>query len=600
MNEKLKDSTRSTSEGIFDESEILKIFCDVCEAVAKLHQNYGVIHRDLKIENILISTNTDCNASSKDNSISKDKDNSFVHYVLCDFGSATMKPVTPGLSTSPSNPTSGHVTSSSSSSTAASPNAPVVVNGITTGSSVAEVEEEIRKYTTLSYRSPEMVDLYSGKSITTKCDIWAAGCLLYKLCYFTLPFGESTLAIQNGNFTIPDDSRYSSGLHSLIKYMLDADPDTRPDIFQVSYVAFALRGLPSPVPNVNHSVLPVIEKLPHPLKESEAKYVKKQELKMTSEKLKQMEEKAKMAKETSVAPRMRPKAVVINPSYSGSGSSCLPVLAPPVARTPTPTHMMMNSNNNNSSEASSFLNLPKTTVTNSPSLNSGLSNLKVTSGSNNLDFSSVSAPGSQVASPAVEMTNPFVTMSTTLHLQQQQQASVNHHSSSAGHYSTTQAAAAAKQQSQQQQQYSNHNHRRNESDTSCNSYDKSNSGGGYATTSSSHVPSSSFQGNPGGSVGSNINYVGTNESVTSGAGGNMSSDQMASFKNSCPTVSHNNSFNPFGVSFSAENPVFYQEFECEINREYHERDILTHVSCLFFISIHRKFICISIKISTNQ
>ena len=51
--------------------------------------------------------------------------------------------------------------------------------------------------------------MYSGKSITTKADMWALGCLLYKLCFFSLPFGESTLAIQNGNFSFPDNSKYS-------------------------------------------------------------------------------------------------------------------------------------------------------------------------------------------------------------------------------------------------------------------------------------------------------------------------------------------------------------------------------------------------------
>uniref|UniRef100_A0A158P579 Protein kinase domain-containing protein n=1 Tax=Tetranychus urticae TaxID=32264 RepID=A0A158P579_TETUR len=85
-----------------------------------------------------------------------------------------------------------------------------------------------------------MVDLYCGKAITTKSDIWALGCLLYKLCFFSLPFGESTLAIQNGFFTIPDNSPYSTSLHSLIRYMLEPDPDTRPDIFQVSFMAFRL------------------------------------------------------------------------------------------------------------------------------------------------------------------------------------------------------------------------------------------------------------------------------------------------------------------------------------------------------------------------
>ena len=69
--------------------------------------------------------------------------------------------------------------------------------------------DQISIFDLLTFRAPEMVDLYSGKSITTKADIWALGCLLYKLCFFSLPFGESTLAIQNGNFSFPDNSKYS-------------------------------------------------------------------------------------------------------------------------------------------------------------------------------------------------------------------------------------------------------------------------------------------------------------------------------------------------------------------------------------------------------
>ena len=95
------------------------------------------------------------------------------HFVLCDFGSATARVQNPEKQ------------------------------------GFQSVDDDIKKYTTLSYRAPEMVDLYSGKSITTKADIWALGCLLYKLCFFSLPFGESTLAIQNGNFTFPDSSKYS-------------------------------------------------------------------------------------------------------------------------------------------------------------------------------------------------------------------------------------------------------------------------------------------------------------------------------------------------------------------------------------------------------
>lgn len=59
-------------------------------------------------------------------------------YVLCDFGSATGK----------------------------------VLCGTVQGAPA--VEEEVQKYTTLSYRAPEMVDIYSGKPITTKADIWVS------------------------------------------------------------------------------------------------------------------------------------------------------------------------------------------------------------------------------------------------------------------------------------------------------------------------------------------------------------------------------------------------------------------------------------------
>lgn len=177
----------------------MQIFCDVAEAVSRLHHcQTPIIHRDLKVENILL---TDAG-----------------HYVLCDFGSATGKVLNP------------------------------TVHG------VPAVEEEIKKYTTLSYRAPEMIDMYSGKPITTKADIWALGCLLYKLCYFTLPFGESTLAIQSGTFTIPDSSRYSKTLHKLIRYMLEPDYEKRPNIYQVCQVAFVgVLGKENPVQNLHVS-----------------------------------------------------------------------------------------------------------------------------------------------------------------------------------------------------------------------------------------------------------------------------------------------------------------------------------------------------------
>uniref|UniRef100_A0AAY4AVM0 non-specific serine/threonine protein kinase n=1 Tax=Denticeps clupeoides TaxID=299321 RepID=A0AAY4AVM0_9TELE len=227
----------------FSEQEVLQIFCDTCDAVARLHQcKSPIIHRDLKVENILLHDRG--------------------HYVLCDFGSATKR----------------------------------FQNPQTEG--VPAVEEEIKKYTTLSYRAPEMVNLYSGKVITTKADIWALGCLLYKLCYFTLPFGESQVAICDGSFTIPDNSRYSQDMHCLIRYMLEPDPENRPDIYQVSYFAFKLASRDCPIQNVHNAPIPT--KLPEPIRASEAMAKKSQTKARLTDPV--------PTTETSIAPRQRPKA----------------------------------------------------------------------------------------------------------------------------------------------------------------------------------------------------------------------------------------------------------------------------------------------------
>ncbi|XP_072491438.1 AP2-associated protein kinase 1 isoform X7 [Notamacropus eugenii] len=233
----------------FTENEVLQIFCDTCEAVARLHQcKTPIIHRDLKVENILLHDRG--------------------HYVLCDFGSATNRFQNPQAE------------------------------------GVNAVEDEIKKYTTLSYRAPEMVNLYSGKIITTKADIWALGCLLYKLCYFTLPFGESQVAICDGNFTIPDNSRYSQDMHCLIRYMLEPDPDKRPDIYQISYFSFKLAKRDCPIQNVQNSPIPA--KLPEPVKASEAAAKKSQPKARLTDPI--------PTTETSIAPRQRPKAGQTQPN----------------------------------------------------------------------------------------------------------------------------------------------------------------------------------------------------------------------------------------------------------------------------------------------
>ncbi|EDK99196.1 AP2 associated kinase 1 [Mus musculus] len=266
----------------FTENEVLQIFCDTCEAVARLHQcKTPIIHRDLKIPFRSISEYKELRKSAQKpspmspspyHSSELEVENILLHdrghYVLCDFGSATNKFQNPQAE------------------------------------GVNAVEDEIKKYTTLSYRAPEMVNLYSGKIITTKADIWALGCLLYKLCYFTLPFGESQVAICDGSFTIPDNSRYSQDMHCLIRYMLEPDPDKRPDIYQVSYFSFKLLKKECPVPNVQNSPIPA--KLPEPVKASEAAVKKTQPKARLTDPI--------PTTETSIAPRQRPKAGQTQPN----------------------------------------------------------------------------------------------------------------------------------------------------------------------------------------------------------------------------------------------------------------------------------------------
>lgn len=263
INDRLSSNPSSAH---LQENEVIKMFCDVCEGLAELHEN-GIIHRDLKIENILIDN------SEPDKKRAAPNPNS-INYVLCDFGSATKKIFDRRLTNS--------------------------------AQQVQLVADEIQKYTTLSYRSPEMVDLYSNKLITTKSDIWALGCLLYKICYFQMPFGESQLAIQEGRYTIPDSKStyFSKNLNSLINYMLEPDPSKRPDIFQVSYLAFKLAQRPCPIKNTENSPIPSFENLTAPMTESEWRNWNQQnQLKKQQNNLNSISTETT----TTVNPRERPK-----------------------------------------------------------------------------------------------------------------------------------------------------------------------------------------------------------------------------------------------------------------------------------------------------
>ena len=101
--------------------EVIQIYYQICQAVKHMHeQDPPIIHRDLKVENCLLTST------------------GFIQ--LCDFGSATSKVYLP--------------------------------DETWTVKKRDYVEDEMTKVTTPMYRAPEMLDTYSNHPINEQVDIW--------------------------------------------------------------------------------------------------------------------------------------------------------------------------------------------------------------------------------------------------------------------------------------------------------------------------------------------------------------------------------------------------------------------------------------------
>ena len=182
------------------EPEILKIFTDVAEGVACMHYlKPALMHRDIKVENVLITTDVKSRI-----------------FKLCDFGSSAVARPAP-----------------------------------TSAAEARLVEDDIQRHTTLQYRSPEMIDVYRKHPIDEKADIWALGCFLYKLCYYTTPFEElGQMAILNARFKYPGYPKFSDDLKLLIASMLQEQPARRPNIYQVLAKASKMDARPLTIKDI--------------------------------------------------------------------------------------------------------------------------------------------------------------------------------------------------------------------------------------------------------------------------------------------------------------------------------------------------------------
>ena len=104
-----------------NEQQVVHIMKDISRGLLHMHnQNPPIAHRDIKVENVLLSNKK---------------------FKLCDFGSAST--------------------------------ATLEHNGMTENA-IDEAFEYYEKYTTMMYRPPEMIDKYKRLPVSTKVDIWVS------------------------------------------------------------------------------------------------------------------------------------------------------------------------------------------------------------------------------------------------------------------------------------------------------------------------------------------------------------------------------------------------------------------------------------------
>ena len=176
--------TFSNKRGFLDEKTAHKIFCELLFAVESLHNDYLVIHRDLKVENVLIDSNKNVR--------------------LSDFGLSVS--IKPSFSRSPRRNNT---------------NTKTIMN---------------QQVGSIYYMSPEMA---KNEEYDKSIDIWSLGVILFSITNGKLPFdGNSVDSVkQKILFSQPQFqshfNSYSPNLKTLIVRMLDKNKKSRITIDEI-------------------------------------------------------------------------------------------------------------------------------------------------------------------------------------------------------------------------------------------------------------------------------------------------------------------------------------------------------------------------------
>ncbi|KAH3758538.1 AP2-associated protein kinase 1 [Pelomyxa schiedti] len=194
LNERLHNPPRA--------SEVMQIFLNMCEGLAHIHSK-GIIHRDIKIENLLLHSSG--------------------NWKIGDFGSATQQ-----------------------------------IMLATTESQRGVFSADIDANTTMAYRAPEMVDLYRNQAISSKADVWAVGCALYKMLFLVDAFDQGKLQILNCKYSFPKFHNHPQPIVDLIPFILNPDPDRRPSINDVIQRVASVLSIPCPVLSAQNTQTPQV------------------------------------------------------------------------------------------------------------------------------------------------------------------------------------------------------------------------------------------------------------------------------------------------------------------------------------------------------
>jgi serine/threonine protein kinase len=87
------------------------------------------------------------------------------------------------------------------------------------------LEQEIETKTSLSYRAPEMLDLFRNEAVAGPADVWALGVTLFYVTWLVQPFPDGHLAILNGKFSFPSQR---GAINQIVSMMFKQEAASRP------------------------------------------------------------------------------------------------------------------------------------------------------------------------------------------------------------------------------------------------------------------------------------------------------------------------------------------------------------------------------------